>query len=396
MTTHHRYPPDRPVPDRTTSAVCWRDDRHAITATMAAALQVSHPCWANVNAREIMLTELGGFGGGNTFRVDRRGDEPPSPVVLHILGDAYCPDPGDTIFFDRKRQAQAVFAARALGPHRICEDPDKEWFVEEWGGDVITGEARTVDLIGDVADLVARIHAIPTSWADDTRARQRLRYPALADAPDASHIWPFAGQAHFFVDRMTAALQRHWIETEPHPASMAAARLVTLHGDIHEGNVVRSNGKLGVIDMDFACAGYAIHDIAYVLDTLCETEELKAGFLRAYLLANGMPAESRDVRALRLDAERCKMVTNHFDSNAIWGRIEREQGYEDAGAHFRQLWQSVTGRSTTQHSPTTSWRMASSAARRSWRRYAATGRRCRETRYLFTLRVAHLATGQHS
>ncbi len=80
---------------------------------------------------------------------------------------------------------------------------------------------------------------------------------------------------------------------------------------------MRSEGGLRVIDLEAAGVNYAIQDIAYCFGTTCHTDEHKEAFVRTYLAACGLPTTDDDVFDLRLDAERCRMATNHFDTNGV-------------------------------------------------------------------------------
>jgi len=287
-----------------------------IVSDTVETLRQHLPGWECVAASEIVASAVSGLGGGQTFILSAGQVATDTAAVLHIH-DPFFAEERDTVFFDRVRAAQTEFAEAGVSPRRIVDDPGSTWFIEEWLGPSIAHETITIELVEELARLVARTHSIGIDWYPDIRRRQRERHPALHCAPDASHIWFYAAmRQHFFKDISNEKLLK-WVTTGPAPASAAGSRLVTVHGDVHPGNLVRSESGLRLIDLECASVNYAIQDVAYCFGTTCRTDELKEAFAGAYLTACDLPATADDVFALRLDAERCMMATNHFDSNGV-------------------------------------------------------------------------------
>lgn len=93
---------------------------------------------------------------------------------------------------------------------------------------------------------------------------------------------------------------------------------MTLHGDIHLGNMLRTGERLELIDLDFTCVGSAIHDIFRTLLMICKTAELEAALLRTYLQSCALPHTEQDLFALRLDVQRCALLLDWGSAHAIW------------------------------------------------------------------------------
>lgn len=316
-----------PESDGTSFLPC-RDDRQIIAATVAQALSGCRKGWAAVVPEDLVLQDCSGFGGGRTYSIVRASEPEVPTVILHILPAFYCCARERPISFDRIRTAQRLFSQAGVSPARICEDPGGQWYLEEFGGDTLASALATTSLLQEVAALVARVHAIPVHWFDDIRLRMRRRYPGLSDVPVGSCVWWHVAKSIHFAEHVSAQELRALAEAGPFPVSPAGSRLVTSHGDVHRGNLVTVGGELRLIDLEFALVGCAVHDLCYATAMLCETSEQTNEFLRSYLSASGLPAGSRDVRALRLDVERCRMAMVFFDVNSPWAFDEAEQ-------HFR-------------------------------------------------------------
>lgn len=115
------------------------------------------------------------------------------------------------------------------------------------------------------------------------------------------------------MEPISELLLRKWIDAGPAPVAAAGSRLVTIYGDVHRANLVRTSKGLQFIDMEAACVNYAVHDIGYSFGLVCESAEHKEALTRAYLVECGLPAQPDDVFALRLDTE--LICNNHGEDN---------------------------------------------------------------------------------
>ncbi|MCP5066947.1 MAG: phosphotransferase [bacterium] len=302
---------------------------------MADALRGRLAGWESVRAADVCVEDFSGRAGGKVHRLTNQAEPLARPAALHVVHEFFCPAAAEPIFFDRMRLAQERFADAGLGPCRIAEDPQREWFVEEWAG-CNPSIAPDLDLCEEVGRLIARVHAIEPTWYDEIRSRKCERYPALREASRTSYIWRFASMPQHFFELIPPEWQRRWIEAGPSPITEAGSSLVTIHGDVHHANLVRDGDGLKLVDLESACVSSAIQDIAFSMDRFCRTNEQRDVFVRAYLVECGLPASGRDVFALRLDAERCRMSAD-FEGDLLATLRERMVDAEDLGPTYRTL-----------------------------------------------------------
>ena len=97
------------------------------------------------------------------------------------------------------------------------------------------------------------------------------------------------------------------------PRYVFAQRLVTLHGDIHPGNLVHdtgANNDLRCIDFELSAVGHAIFDLAKAVAMLVPRPQinpsqcalLETTFLVSYFQTSGLPMPSDlDLQFLRVD-----------------------------------------------------------------------------------------------
>ena len=97
------------------------------------------------------------------------------------------------------------------------------------------------------------------------------------------------------------------------PRYTFAQRLVTLHGDIHPGNLVHdtdARNDLRCIDLELSAAGHAVFDLAKAIAMLVPRHQmhplrcalLEQAFLVSYIQSTGLPMPSdSDLQSLRVD-----------------------------------------------------------------------------------------------
>ena len=327
----------------------------AIASLVADAL----PSWRELDARAIEVVDVskGTIGQlmdmaaprSKTYMVSAPDGVVPRVVALHSRSEASTAEAHSE---PRLRAASAALAAAGLAPRRLAEGGD--WFIVEWGGRTLGHPfgADMSDELGrslpaELGRLLARVHAVPTAWYDETRARLRDAVPALARVKDdGSHVWWYTARAREWgLDALDGDAMAAWAACLPPPASRAAARVVTIHGDFHPGNLIRAlapddpgrnageywayapeapadAAELLVIDHEFTCAAAAVHDLAYA-QVLCgitpRGADAKRAFARAYLeeAAASTPrwrlgpgrVRDDDVDALAVDVELYTLAT---------------------------------------------------------------------------------------
>ena len=159
------------------------------------------------------------------------------------------------------------------------------WAIHRW----IPGEGAVLARLDDpvafateLADVVAKLHAVPTTDAPSAtnRARPLAEFDAatraaidrashLIDAPAAVDVWEAA------------------LEAAPHGGAP-----VWVHGDL-EGNCLLRHGRLcGIVDWGSACAGDPAVDVQVVWSSLF-TEDSRRAFLDALDVDDAALARSR-------------------------------------------------------------------------------------------------------
>jgi thiamine kinase-like enzyme len=265
------------------------------------------PSWRNVPIADIKVENVSGHGGSMTFKVTCDGAEP--SVALHSRDEAIASTPTE----QRQAAAAAVFQSHGLTPARLAEGGD--WYIEAWGG-------STLEFRGDAADratpeelgtLIAKIHSVPPGWYEPFRAQLREQYPSLGRVlDDGNAVWWSSARAHEWLAHACAEDDERvvrWAAGWPTPVSRLGGRIVTTHGDIKHGNLVRSatSRTLLAIDLEFACAMYATCDLAWAARTLsweCDDRAAwKRAMLRAYVAALGEAASDAEVEELAVDVE---------------------------------------------------------------------------------------------
>jgi len=281
------------------------DDDHSLGNLVASVL----PGWVAVDRFSIVVEEVSGEGAQYTHKVSAQKAVPPV-VALH----RWDKDGPDEICQQRTAAAAKLFAQHGLAPARLAEGGD--WYIEPWEG---SGQPELdASRMAEVAELVARVHRLPTEWYDGFRKRLQERTPELRQVPMGSHVWWWSSRGEL-MDELTEECRRVWCETNFFaPDSEAGKRIVTIHADLHAGNMLETDDGLLLIDFEYACVTHAVHDLAFAMYMCCDNDiERKEAFIEAYLKAMGYPADESDVEALLFDAEVAFLGT-HCGPLELW------------------------------------------------------------------------------
>jgi len=160
---------------RVRNTLPWRNNTEAIAVRMAEELSGRLIGWESATAVDFRVEDCGGQGGGKAFKLSNATDPNAPSLALHILDDAVSSNAPDSIFFDRQRSGQMLLSEAGLCPTRVYDDPGKKWFVEEWTGKVISSDDLSLEVIEEVAQLIAKTHALDTGWYEEIRLRQCIR-----------------------------------------------------------------------------------------------------------------------------------------------------------------------------------------------------------------------------
>ena len=136
-----------------------------------------------LDAAQCVVKDISGHGGSKTFQVSTGS----AAVCVQ-----WRPDDHDSLLMQRIEAAAKVLHAHGLAPRRISQGPN--WSIDAW----VAGKTASLQTHDDCARfgrLVAAVHALPTSWFDDYRARLIAACPALAGAPNGSHVWCYAARS---------------------------------------------------------------------------------------------------------------------------------------------------------------------------------------------------------
>jgi len=147
------------------------------------------------------------------------------------------------------------------------------------------------------AKLLADMHKIPTDWFEPHRELLQEKYPHLKQAPLGSHIWLFTTRLGWYNNYKPS--WEAWQNAGFEPLSEAGKRVVTVHGDFHNGNkLVKDDGTPVAIDYEFISPQWAINDLAYIISISqfgCGTPEGRWYFAKKYLEHAGFPTTDEDI-----------------------------------------------------------------------------------------------------
>ena len=184
-----------------------------------------------------------------------------------------------------------------------------------------------------LAELLAKIHSVPTNWYTPLKESFLDRDPILAAilSPMPSHApcwclpWsafdtglPVLGVGNPDITSSKKILELE-IETGVYkkvmqcsaffPTSEAAKRQVVIHNDFKPDNIMRDplTGSLTAIDYDLVQVGAAVMDfgLPYTmwLGSRFTSFQYRKAFIKSYLTASKLPASDRNVNEMMLDCE---------------------------------------------------------------------------------------------
>eukprot|EP00930_Biecheleria_cincta_P096092 TRINITY_DN87974_c0_g1_i1.p1 TRINITY_DN87974_c0_g1~~TRINITY_DN87974_c0_g1_i1.p1 ORF type:complete len:527 (-),score=96.95 TRINITY_DN87974_c0_g1_i1:351-1898(-) len=181
----------------------------------------------------------------------------------------------------RMLAASTLFSSSGLGPAVLAADCD--WIVEAFGGVPPDPESDTAKakMLGSLA---ARIHSCPTEWFDSCREELANRHPCLKDLPVDSSIWPCVVYRQSHLDKYLPEEMRQLCAALPSPLSSSSRRAVTIHGDLHTGNLLLSDASEPIVtDFEQSCVSNAAQDLIYDITDMSadDSRVLCASYLKA-------------------------------------------------------------------------------------------------------------------
>mmetsp|Transcript_10601 Transcript_10601/g.20498 ORF Transcript_10601/g.20498 Transcript_10601/m.20498 type:complete len:374 (+) Transcript_10601:65-1186(+) len=237
---------------------------HAETLELAIAALQEHPDWVGVTPGDVIVSLLSkrsnvvllSSKSGKASAVLHLGYGNPRLVTAHMM----------------LTKAGLAVDILALASHARDGFPTNaesgQWPLTSWCA-MAYGAAEGGDPTGA---LISRLHKLSTSWFEPFRAEIIGDLPMLAEEPANSALYPLV------TDRRGREVSKH-IPSEklrdlmallPRPTGQHAERLVTVHGDLYDGNVVRmsTDGPQLLIDFEYMSVSCAVHDLAFSCDDL--------------------------------------------------------------------------------------------------------------------------------
>jgi len=195
------------------------------------------------------------------------------------------------------------------------------------------------------AELTVRLHAAPTAWWPPHKAALRKLLPILQQEPDTSALYNMAAFCESKGRATAAPVFRDDTEQQalvelmailPRPVGDVANRVVTVHGDLWDANIVRASavgGEEGILrctDLESTSVCGAVQDLVHVAEA-----ELIEAYLRG---VTGRDPSADEVDALLFEARLARHI--HFEILRDIFMINGDATPKPAGSfipHARQL-----------------------------------------------------------
>ena len=282
-------------------------------------------------ASTLTVKDISGNSGARTYLCSR--EQSPLCIVKVSSGGGIMDSHPHTRA--RVQAATAVLRDHGIAPSVLLKGAD--FHVERAAGTSVMKDFFHFDPalapLEALADLLARLHSVPTDWYAPLREQfltrdpriDRILRPVPAHAPCWCLPWsgfdtgmPVLGVGNpapaTAKKILTLQLESGVFEAVMQcpafwPTSAAAKRQVVVHNDFKPDNVLRDEqtGGLTAIDYDLVQVGPAVMDFGLPfmmwLGARFTTADIRRRFVRAYLSASGLPAGDTDVRAFLLDCE---------------------------------------------------------------------------------------------
>jgi len=209
----------------------------------------------------------------------------------------------------RMLEASKSYAAVGAAPRQfIAED---NMVIEEFAGDANVAADDDVASLEksceSVASMSAKLHTASINWFEPWRREMETQFPALRLVPTDSSLWPVV--AYTGAMKLTDSQTESLISLLPKPASEAGRRVVCVHGDLHDANIlVGPDGSLLACDFEFTSASNAAQDLMYKAASI--DGSLRRRLCTQYLKEIGAPHGEEEVELLAFDA--CVAAVIHF------------------------------------------------------------------------------------
>lgn len=174
--------------------------------------------------------------------------------------------------------AHAAAAAAGLAPPLVHADATQGILVTDWSQGQSWRWRQARRGMAAFAELAARLHAVPVPAGlpalDPVNAARQLLAELPAAEPSSNTLHRAACHA------MQGALERASATPRSFP--------VLVHSDTHAGNILQAaNGKLQLVDFEYAGAGAPVHDLAVFATSHDLSGPQRQVLLAAYAAAGG-------------------------------------------------------------------------------------------------------------
>jgi len=191
--------------------------------------------------------------------------------------------------------------------------------------------------------MVAKIHKTDTSWFNGLRKEYKKKWPKLQDVGDDSYMWYFCSRRNW-IEAGGAEITSAWANAGPFPVSGAGKRVVTVHSDLHQENMLVTPSGLKVVDFEVSHVGFAVFDMCYLfsfvngrprVSNFFKNRANRKAFVIAYLEESNLPRGEDDVFALLLDIERCEPAMGFHQK--LFRTVEAHKHSRELGSEYAKI-----------------------------------------------------------
>lgn len=261
--------------------------------------------WAEVPNTEISVKNISGAGRSATYMMTAPEGTNPRRLIMHNKNIST----DEAEMANERRQERIVHEISKMGatPGRLAEG--QTWYIEPCAGQ----DFHPADDGSDtekVAKLCARFHKADVSWWAEYKKEVLPRYPGLEKFPNGDPVFYSVVNRDLEMIITDPASVEGCYTHRYEPISEAGKRVVTSHGDFHNGNMLRQeDGSLIAIDLECCYGAYACLDALYYLVQTHAKRDSYRKFAEVYLKESGLDNSEKSIGEFMFDIEMCKLIT---------------------------------------------------------------------------------------
>jgi len=282
--------------------------------------------WKDVPNTEISVKNVSGAGRSATYMMKAPEGTNPRRLIMHNknLSD----DPAEIANEQRQERIVAEISATGATPGRLAEG--QTWYIEPCAGQDFHPAEDGSDTEA-VARLCATFHKSGTGWWADFKKDVEPRYPGIEKFPNGDPI--FYSTVNMDLEMIISSPESLAgnLAFRVEPISEAGKRVVTSHGDFHNGNMLRTDdGGLIAIDLECCYNAYACLDACYYLVQTHASRASYRKFAEVYLAESGLDTSEKSIGEFMYDIEMCKLNCPLIGLNMNEGFLMMTSGQPDA------------------------------------------------------------------